>query len=165
MARQEEPREDLLREATALHERIELRRTGDSSSLVIGFRRDGGGSLYVGADYVLQFTSAGEVRRAFFQGQMLKAEAGRLVALDRQRSAARGVELVRDEWSVERQQQWLLQAQAQLDEFLQQLQAHVFITVGQVPAEADVRGRVIGWLQGLPRPLQVAARPHAQVKH
>lgn len=165
MARQEEPREDLLREATALVERIELRRPDDPWSLVIGFRRDGGGSLYAGADFVLQFTSAGQLRRAFAQGQMLKAEAGRLVALDRQRSTAGGVELIRDEWSVERQQGWLLQAQSQLEEFLQQIQAHVFITVGQVPAEADVRRRVIDWLQSLPRPLQVAARPHAQGKH
>jgi hypothetical protein len=165
MARQEEPREDLLREATALGERIELRRPGDNWSLVIGFRRDGGGSLYVGADYVLQFTSMGQLRRAFDQGQMLKAEAGRIVALDRQRSDRRGVELVRDEWSVERQRQWLLQAQSQLEEILQQIQAQAFMTVGQVPAEADVRGRVIRWLQSLPRPLQVASRPHAKTKN
>lgn len=161
MARHEEPREDLLREATALRQRIELRRARDGHSLVIGFRSDGGGSIYFGADYVLQFTSDGLVRRAYAEGQMIKAEAGRLIALDRQRSQPDVVELVRDEWTSQRQQDWLDQARRQLDEWFSQIQDSLWEVVGQVPADADIKGRVVDWLRGLPRPLQVAARPHS----
>ena len=41
MARQESNREDLLREATALVERVELHVPAFEEPIVVGFRRDG----------------------------------------------------------------------------------------------------------------------------
>ena len=70
MARDESDREDLLREATALVERIELAPAdaADDEHIVAGFRRDGALSIYFGADPVYHFNSAGELRRAYCDG-------------------------------------------------------------------------------------------------
>ena len=46
MARQEQEREDLLREAVALVERIEVQTAREQGTVVIGFRRDGAASVY-----------------------------------------------------------------------------------------------------------------------
>ncbi len=84
MARQESDREDLLREATALVERIELApAAGDGKDVVIGFRRDGAASIYFGTDPAYHFNSSGELRRAYCDGLMYKAEHGQLVSLER----------------------------------------------------------------------------------
>src|SRR4051794_11841558 len=87
MARHESDREDLLREATALVERVELTMAGSEEPIVIGFRRDGSCSMFFGADPVYQFNTQAELRRAFREGRLVKAEGGRLVALERRREA------------------------------------------------------------------------------
>ena len=46
MAQRETNREDLLREATALVERAEIRIPGESEPIVVGFRRDGSASFF-----------------------------------------------------------------------------------------------------------------------
>src|SRR4051812_13576909 len=90
MAREESSREDLLREATALVERIEL--IPDSSGeltgtrIVAGFRRDGALSIFFGDDTVYQFNAASELRRAYCDGKLFKAARGRLAALKRVRT-------------------------------------------------------------------------------
>ncbi len=96
MARDEEDREDLLREATALVERVELQIYGLLESVVAGFRRDSAASFFFGQDVVYQFNTACELRRGFFEGKLLKAERGRLIQLTRQRTAE-SVNLVRHE--------------------------------------------------------------------
>ena len=78
MSRTEQDREDLLREATALIERVELRVSGWSESVVAGFRRGGQASFFFGADLVYQFNAALQLRRGFHNGQLIKAEDGRL---------------------------------------------------------------------------------------
>src|SRR5437867_2823926 len=85
MSRRESDREDLLRQATALVERAELSILGYSEPIIIGVRRDGSASFYFGADPVYQFNTAGELRRAYIDGVLYKAERGRLVSLTRQR--------------------------------------------------------------------------------
>src|SRR5688572_3927720 len=85
MSRHEHDREDLMREAAALVERVELAVPGEGAPVVAGFRRDGSLSVYFGADPVYQFNSAGELRRAYVGGLLYKAERGRLVRLARQR--------------------------------------------------------------------------------
>ena len=94
MARQENPREDLLAEATALVERAELRIAGFAEPIVVGFRRNGAASIYFGQDAAYHFNTANELRRAFIGGTLYKADRGRLAALVRRRTAAE-VELVR----------------------------------------------------------------------
>src|SRR2546421_10418921 len=96
MVRRESDREDLLREATALVERAEIRTPGEHEPIVVGFRRDGSASFFFGAHPVYQFNSAGEFRRGYIGGLLYKAERGRLIALRRERSDAE-VALVRTE--------------------------------------------------------------------
>ena len=86
MTQHEGQREDLIRTATALVQRVELAIDGFPDLLVIGFRRDGAASLFVGEDPVYQFNARGELRRAFQAGKPVKAESGRLVELTRQRA-------------------------------------------------------------------------------
>src|SRR5262245_23002530 len=108
MAREESDREDLLREATALVKRIELAPPGGSANdhIVIGFRDSGAASVFFGAEPAYHFNSAGELRRAYVDGKLLKAERGRLVELNRVRQQA-AVELQRRDLSAEEQSGFL----------------------------------------------------------
>ena len=54
MARLEEDREDILQEATALVERVELEIENLEDPVVVGFRRDSGPAFFFGADPVYQ---------------------------------------------------------------------------------------------------------------
>ena len=89
MARQEQPRENLIAEATALVERVELLLAGVPEPIVAGFRAEGSASLFFGDDPVYQFNARGQLRRAFVGGRLYKADAGRLVEMTRQRQAGR----------------------------------------------------------------------------
>ncbi|GAA5508535.1 hypothetical protein [Novipirellula caenicola] len=81
MAKQEQDREDLLRDGRQMAIRGET--TINDIVVVIGFRDAGQLSLYCGADPVFQFNAEQELRRVYFQGQRYAAESGRLVRLDR----------------------------------------------------------------------------------
>lgn len=159
MAQQEQDREDLLREATALVERVELLVAGFGEPIVAGFRRSGEGSIYFGADPVYQFNGAGELRRAYVDGRLVKAERGQLVFLRRERSAGQSF-LIREEIATDVAASRLRTATAQLDQLRAQLAAGQFQLIGQVPAAVDVLLRLRGWLDRLPSPLRVAAAPN-----
>lgn len=162
MARKEVDREDLLREATALVQRAELHVEGFAEPIVVGFRRDGCGSVYVGADPAWHFNSRLELRRAYVDGRLLKAEAGRLVALERRRPGGE-VQLVRQELDEEQVKTMLATARDTLDRLQQALaNAGNHILVGQVPEDVDVVARIRDWLAMLPRNLTVAPSPHAR---
>src|SRR5687767_3585112 len=87
MAREEHDREDLLREATAFVDRAEFAVSGFASPVFVGLRRDGAASIYVNSDRVYHFNAAGELRRAYCDGLLYKADRGNLVSLDRRRDA------------------------------------------------------------------------------
>jgi hypothetical protein len=161
MARQESDREDLLREATALIERAELHASGGGETVTAGFRRDGSASFYFGADPVYQFNTAGELRRAFVAGRLIKAQLGRLVALTRERSPGE-VALVRTELTDVEQAELLQAAHARLDELSVHLTRGSFELVGQMPPAADVVGRIRRWLAARPEEIAVAARPNVR---
>src|SRR5689334_1384312 len=72
MAREEHQREDLLREATALVERAEIRLPGCEAAIVVGFRRDGAPSFFFGDDFVVQFNPHHELRRGYWNGRLVK---------------------------------------------------------------------------------------------
>jgi hypothetical protein len=147
MAREESDREDLLREATALVERIELKPLDllVSENVVVGFRRDGAMSVFFGADPVYQFNAAGELRRAFCAGRLLKAVHGSLVSLRRVRGQ-NAVELLRHDLTPDEQSLFLSNMMMRLSDLSEQLEMGRFSVVGQVPAGADVLGRVQKWL-------------------
>ncbi len=93
MDRQQSDREDLLAEATALVERIELVLPGYAEPIVAGFRASDCASLFFGTDPVYQFNSQRQLRRAFVDGLLYKAECGRLVSLTRTQNVL-AVELI-----------------------------------------------------------------------
>jgi len=157
MARDEHDREDLLREATALIERAELALPGEAEHLVAGFRRDGGLSLFFGPDPVYQFNAARHLRRAFVAGTMFKAERGRLVALHRHRETDR-VLLLRRELNDQETAAFLAAMAKRLERLRDALDVARYSVVGQVPADADVPGRIVAWLKQLAAPPAIADR-------
>jgi hypothetical protein len=161
MAREESPREDLLREAIALVERIELAPAGsaDGEHVVAGFRRDGGLSIYFGSDPAYHFNSRGELRRAFCGGLLIKAERGRLVSLDRNRQVDE-VQLVRRPLADREQTEYIADLARRMDVFAQQCDSNEWVTVGRVPADTDVLGRVRDWL-AQHRDFVIASSPNA----
>jgi hypothetical protein len=147
MARQESEREDLLREATALVERMELAPPDEAGAdhVVVGFRSDGAMSVFFGTEPVYQFNTAGQLRRAFCEGLLYKAVCGRLASLHRVRQRGE-VQLQRHELTEDEQAVFISEMHYRLRELLSQLNAERLTIVGQVPADADVWGRVKEWL-------------------
>lgn len=160
MAHNESAREDLLREATALVERVELSVPAFAEPIVAGFRRDGSISFFMGADSVYQFNSAGELRRAFVDGLLIKAEGGRLLSLRRERS--QGVTaLLRRELDDAETAGFLERMQKELGKLRVALSAGDVKVIGQVPADGDVARRILAWLSVMPAEVAVASRPNA----
>jgi hypothetical protein len=149
MAREEAEREDLLREATALVERIELTlhdvANKGSENVIIGFRAGGAVSFFFGTEPVYQFNANGELRRAYSAGLLYKAVRGRLVALKRVRHSGEA-QLQRLELNDVEQGTFLRQVEKRLGGLTSALTYGRYEIVGQVPSDADVLGRVKSWL-------------------
>jgi hypothetical protein len=158
MARAEADREDLLREATALVERAELAIQGEDRPVVIGFRREGAVSIYVGQDTVIQFDSRGQIRRGYQAGRLIKATRGRLASLVRVRRENE-VQLVCHDLDEAETTAYLQSVQQHLDRLQEALSQQRFSIRGQVPPGAGVVNRVLTWLTQRPRILQVAHTP------
>ena len=177
MAREESSREDLLGDATALVERIELvphastkqilKSIVPQTPIVAGFRKSGSLSLFFGEDPVFQFNSHGELRRAYRRGLLYKAVQGRLVSLQRDRSNENTV-LVRRELTIDEQANLVSEMLAHLSDFTILLCSGDYDVNGQVPAGTDILGRLRHWLathNGLPiakRPNVVPPKPSAE---
>jgi len=100
MARTDSDREDLIREATALKQRIEWDVPGESEPVVTGFKRDGSLSVYFGQDPVYQFNPAGQLRRAYVGDFLYRTQGDTLARLHRERTADETT-LVRHDLNVE----------------------------------------------------------------
>ncbi|MCI0358551.1 MAG: hypothetical protein L0211_08715 [Planctomycetaceae bacterium] len=159
MARQESDREDLLREATALVERAELKIPDEPETVTVGFRRDGSLSVFFGGQTVYQFNAAGQLRRAYADELLYKAERGRLVSLRRERTQSE-VALVRRELPDVEAASFLTAAQNRLAQLSQSLERGQFQVLGKVPADSQVVDDARLWLQALPPSLAIAARPN-----
>lgn len=169
MAREESNRENLLREATALVERVELvPHVSDSSytanilgeaHIVAGFRANGALSVFFGEDPVYQFNAVGELRRAYCDGMLLKAIRGRLASLERVRTRNE-VQLIRHELTENEHATFLSRMADHMQELAALLNGNRFQIVGQVPLSADVLGRLRLWLARDDQ-WPVAARPNA----
>jgi hypothetical protein len=159
MAREEHEREDLLAEARALVERIEIE-LADGRHLVIGFRRDGCASLFLNGDPAYHFNTHHELRRAFVEGRLLKAQRRALIALTRHRTADE-VQLVRHDLSAEETNRFLADMTARVRDVRAALVASHYKIIGQVPDDVDVLARARAWLEQLPEPISIAARPNA----
>jgi hypothetical protein len=161
MARQEEDREDLLKEATALVERAELAVEGFADPVVIGFRGDGCASVYFGPDPAWHFNTNNELRRAYAGGVLYKAERRRMISLERLRTEGE-VQLLRTDLDAKSHDLLLAQANDALVRLRERLASFHFRIIGQVPPEGDVTGRICAWLDSLSTPLGVADSPHAR---
>jgi hypothetical protein len=157
MAREEHDREDLMREATALVERVEFRIPGEPEPVVAGFRRTGDVSFFFGADPVYQFNAADELRRAYVGGKLLKAERGRLVELVRVRTPEE-TQLVRRELSVTEADLFVAAMTERLATLRAALEAAAEV-VTQLPPDVDVAARVRRALAALDGPTKIADSP------
>jgi hypothetical protein len=179
MAREEAPREDLLGMAKALPERAEYLVPGFAEPILIGFRDNGGCSIFVGEDPVWHFNSQLELRRAFAGGKLYKAEQGRLIALTRVRSKS-AVELLRHELTPAEQQTYLAATRLTLQRLrsgltdpavqAQAAESGAKRSAAGLPAAGLPEGglsaagllpRVLAWLDLLRAEISVARTPHA----
>jgi len=151
MAREIHEREDLLRDAKSLVPRVQLEiETAEGKEPVFaGFRGQGSLSLYFDSDPVYQFNSSRQLRRAYVDDQLIKAEAGRLIALRRQQSQTSS-ELFRHELSSTEELLFFQSLGAHLRKLAEALQAKRFAIVGQVPVDGNAVGQVQNWLEELP---------------
>jgi len=157
LAKYEQNRENIMREATALVRRIELSLPGHEVSCLIGFRRDGAASVFFGIDPVYQFNADSELRRAFIDGKLVKAEQGKLVWLVRRRTESE-VQLLRHNFAEAEQDALLQTAGDSLLFLLKQVVSGRASIVQQVPTDTRVLNEVKSWLESLPARLCVASK-------
>lgn len=151
-------REDLLRDASGMDPRIELRLAALEHSIFCGFRNHTALSLYWGQDNVVQFNSLGEIRRAFWENRMLASYNHRLHSLHRDTTSKR-VRLHRElmaDGTVREFETFWYQAVATLTESLSSKSCQI---VGQFPDDVDVLAQVELWLQRKAAPLRYAKHP------
>lgn len=160
MARHEQDREDLMREATALVERVELVSPEHGEPIVLGVRRDGCLSIYLSAEKAVHFNTQAELRRAFVHGQLWKAEQHRLVTLTRHRTDNQ-VQLLRRDLSDAAQRDFLKAVFTELAKLRQDLADDLVTVQRAVPADLPARERIHDWLDSVAT-LRIAASPHAR---
>jgi hypothetical protein len=153
MAHECHDREDLLRDARALAPRVQIQATlgGRRVSLFAGFRGEAL-SLYYGADPVFHFNAEGELRRAFIGGRLVKADAGRLVTMERVHTPT-AVELRAGEVPFAAQEQLLADLAVRLAELRDVVAAGDYVLDGQVPPDGDALERLAVWLEPDRRPV------------
>ena len=161
MAKNEQNREDLMREASALSPRAELATPAFAESIVFGFRSSGGLSIFFGADPVYQFNSTGELRRAFVRGDLFKSVKGRLQRLHRERNANQ-VTLWQSELDDNQQNEFLGEMQSHCDRLRDALARNLFELVDEIPKGSGA----IEWLQTfsskIASPPRIAVLPNAR---
>jgi hypothetical protein len=163
MSRPPSKREDLLQQATALVERVELNCSLFPYPIVVGFRRDHSASFYFGEDFVLHFNAQGELRRAYQGGRLLKAARGRLVSMLRLHEDHQTI-LSSRELTKEQENQFLQEASALLTVLQQALSTGQAQATRSVPDGPDVVHRVEHWLQQRTKPIVVSNKPNARTE-
>lgn len=161
MARESHDREDLLRDATAYSTRIQFIADLGEGPLEIfaGFHRTGAFSFYFDQDPVYHFNRSGQLRRAFADEVLIKAEAGQLVQLSRQRAEGE-VALVRQVLSLDEQTEFCASALARLIQLRGSLEHRQFVVEGVVTEadDVDLISRLIDTLDQLAE-IRIAASP------
>jgi len=118
MARQESDREDMIREATALRNRVEWQLPGEPEFVFSGVRSCGSLSVYFGTDPVYQFSAAGGLRRAYADGFLYRTQGTSLARLHRERSTEQTV-LLRTDLNENELSQFLGRMDERLDQLRQ----------------------------------------------
>ena len=165
MAKQQQNKEDILREATALVNRIEIKFSRESvskESVFIGFRRDGAISFFFGAEPVYQFNTRHEFRRGYCQGAILKAVAGKIIQLTRVREGEQLVLLSRD-YSAQQTAAFLEKLKHALLLLFKEIKGGQWSILGAVVETGTVEEllqRVADWLEQHTREIQIADAPN-----
>jgi hypothetical protein len=136
MARQEQDREDLMREAVALVDRVELSVDGSDQLVTIGFRSNSAMSIFFGQDPVYQFDPEGRLRRAFVDGLLYRSQHNTLAMLERKRTADQTL-LLRRDLDPEKLVAFRETMQNSLEILQQNLNAGQFTIVRSIPVAAD----------------------------
>lgn len=137
MARNEADREDLMGEAVALTERVELFVPGLEELITIGFRSNGAMSIFVGQDPVYQFDPSGRLRRAFVDGFLFRSQHSGLARLERVRKESE-VQLLRYDLSPSECDSFRQTMEDKLSRILSQLQEKTVRVQRCVPETADL---------------------------
>ena len=161
MARQEQERENLLRDAKSLPERAELIVANRNENVFFGFRREGSCSVYLGTDPVYHFNSTGKLRRAFVKGLLYKADRGRLASLKRRRHDHE-VQLQRHDLTHLEITVFCQQIEQDLAELKKAIQSNQYKLVGQVPETVDIIAKFAHWLVQQDGPIEVAELPNVK---
>jgi hypothetical protein len=138
MSREESDREDLLREAVALTRRAEFSFEKETEPTFLGFKREGGLSIYLGADPVYQFNPEGQLRRAYCNGLLYRTQGATLAELRRDRSVPDRVMLRRRDLDAVELAEFLSEMTSRLHELQQRLSARSFRAMKTVPPDADL---------------------------
>lgn len=163
MAREEQPREDLLAEATGLVERVSLQPRPESAvgaEVVAGFRRDGSLAIFFGQQRVYQFTSAGQLRRAYVDGLLYKAQAGALIVMRRERTSE-VVNLVSTPLDAQATSEFLTRMHCLLNGLRRVFESREFTLLGQVPPDGRIVERLLNWLVVHSGNMTIAASPRS----
>jgi hypothetical protein len=147
MARDETDREDLMAEAIALRERIELVVPGEPEHVIAGFRDNGVFALYFGTDPAFQFDAQGRLRRAFVAGDLYRSQSATLARLTRTRSAGE-VNLIRHDLTADELSRFLTAMRDKLARLLAALEQGAAVVVRQVPLQAVLLPRLLRELDG-----------------
>ena len=86
MALIESDREDLIREATALVRRAELKLPNSDRLVTVGYRSNGAFSVFFDQDPVYQFDLEGLLRRAYVDGHLYRSQHSTLAQMRRERT-------------------------------------------------------------------------------
>jgi hypothetical protein len=146
MSRTIREREDLMRDATALIERVELRVAGQGSAVVAGFRRDGRLSIYFGDDPAFHFDEGGRLRRAFVDGDLYRSQGMTLARLRRRRDQTT-TELQRHDLDPAESQRFAMNMTGCLRELLDALVSSRYEIIRQVPPDAEIVPRLCDALE------------------
>ena len=165
MAKQEVDREDILREATALVNRVELEVSGcaDGDSIVFGFRECGSLAIYFGAEPVYQFNANHALRRAYHQGCLLKAVDCLLVSMRRKRQDGK-LQLLSTPWDEEKTQEFIEQVRRDMFQLVEAIEVGEAQVIGFVAVEQQMTAKILTtqfcqWCNAHLLDLQVARVP------
>jgi len=147
MARQAHDRENLLRDATALLPRVQLRLTIDEEQKEVfaGFRASNALSIYFDADPVYHFNSHHQLRRAYIDNVPIKADRQRLISWQTRRTE-RAVELVPHVLSSSEQLQIAKDLFTHFETLKKVLDSSHYSCIGQVPEDGDGVELLRQWL-------------------
>jgi hypothetical protein len=142
MSRHESDRENLMAEATALRQRVELSLPGDTGHVVAGFRDNGCYSLYFGSDPVFHFDSAGGLRRAFVAGDLYRSLGQTLARLTRKRTDG-DVHLVRHDLEPSELESFIEGMREQLQRLHAALADGAAQVVQELPIDGNLKMRLL----------------------